>query len=122
MTRRVYLYFTLTFLLGVIIGASGVFFFAWHTGHWHRSSSRNRFVSHLKGELNLSEAQVQQLTQIMEESAKRFADLQKQSAPQFHAVREETRNRIRQILTPDQAAKFDEIVRRWEGKRKHGSP
>ena len=40
--------------------------------------------------------------------------LQEQVRPQFQALHEETRDRIRKILNPDQVARFDEINRQFE--------
>ena len=37
------------------------------------------------------------------ESSEKVRDLQKQMDPQFQAIHQETRARIRQILNPDQA-------------------
>jgi Spy/CpxP family protein refolding chaperone len=123
MTRRAYLYFALTFLLGVIVGGVGVFYYTWHTGHWHRGFSRERVVRHLKRELNLTDAQVQQLNQIMDDAGAKHRQLQQQVEPQFQALHEETQNRIRQILNPDQLQKFNEIVRqREERARQHTGP
>jgi Spy/CpxP family protein refolding chaperone len=118
MSRRAYLYFAFTFLLGAILGASGVFFYAWNTGHWHRGPNRERVVRRLKNELNLSPMQVQQLRQIMDDEGRRFENLQKQAEPQYQAIREETGNRIRQILSPEQTAKFNDMVRRWDERRR----
>jgi Spy/CpxP family protein refolding chaperone len=123
MTRRAYLYFTLTFLLGVIVGAAGVFFYGWYGGRWHRGFEKQHMVRRLTRELNLSDAQVQQLGQLIDGSIKRYSELQAQVEPQYRAVGEETRKQIRQILTPEQATKFDELVRRWEERRKkHAHP
>jgi Spy/CpxP family protein refolding chaperone len=123
MTRRAYIYFALTFLLGVIVGGVGVFYYTWHTGHWHRGFSRERVVRHLKRELNLTDAQVQQLNQIMDDAGAKHRQLQQQVEPQFQALHEETQNRIRQILNPDQLQKFNEIVRqREERARQHTGP
>ena len=72
MSRRAYLYFALTFLLGAIVGGTCVYYYAWSTGHWHRPFNRQSFVSRLKGELNLSDTQVPQLEQILEGSTKKF--------------------------------------------------
>jgi hypothetical protein len=121
MTRRVYFYFALTFLLGIIIGGFGVYFFAWYSGHWRRGFDRERMVSHFKTELNLSDAQVQQLRQILEDTGKKFSDLQKQVEPQFRAVREDADNRIRQILTPEQTAKFNDLIRKREQRHRQRS-
>ena len=119
MTRRVYLYFALTCLLGVIIGAAGTYYFAWYSGRWHRGFNKERIVRHLTRELNLSPTQVQQVNQIMDEERQKFGAMQKQIDPQFRAIREDTRNHIRQILTPEQLPKFNELVRRVDERRKH---
>lgn len=123
MTRRAYLYFVLTFLLGVIVGGSSVYFYGWHSGRWHRPFNRGRVVRYLTRHLNLSDAQVQQLNQIMDESATKYKNLEKQVAPQFDALREDRRNRVRQILRPEQLTKFNELVRqRDERMKKQRSP
>jgi Spy/CpxP family protein refolding chaperone len=118
MSRRAYLYFALTFLLGAILGGAGVYYYAWSTGHWHRPFNRGSFVSRLKAELNLSDTQVTQLEQILDGSTKQFQSAQRQADSQLNAIREETRNRIRQILSPQQTQKFDELVRRWDERRR----
>jgi Spy/CpxP family protein refolding chaperone len=118
MTRRAYLYFIVTFLLGIIVGGAGVLFYGWYGGHWHHGSEKRRVVQRFTRELNLNDAQVKQLDQIMDDSMKRFEDLRKQFEPQFDAAREESNNRIRQILTPEQLVKFNEMVRRFEERRK----
>ena len=119
MSRRAYLYFALTFLLGVVVGGASVYYYAWNTGHWHRPFNRQSFVQRVKSELNLSDTQVPQLEQILEGSTSRFRAAQQQSDAQLNAIRQETRNQIRQILTPEQSQKFDELVRRWDERRRH---
>jgi hypothetical protein len=121
MSRRAYLYFALTFLLGVVVGGASVYYYAWSTGRWHRPFNRQSFVQRVKSELNLSDTQVPQLEQILEGSTSRFAAAQQQSDAQLNAIRQETRNQIRQILTPEQSQKFDELVRRWDERRRHQS-
>ena len=118
MSRRAYLYFALTFLLGVIIGAGSVYYYAWSTGHWHRPFNRQSFVERVKGELSLSDPQVGQLEQILNGSTTRFSASQQQCDAQQNAIRQETRNQIRQILNPEQSRKFDDLVRRWDERRR----
>ncbi len=118
MSRRAYLYFALTFLLGVIVGGTCVYYYAWSTGHWHRPFNRRSFISRLKTELNLSDTQVSQLEQIMDGSTQKFENAQQQVDSQLNAIRQETRDRIRQILSPEQTQKFDVLVRRWDERRK----
>jgi len=118
MSRRAYLYFALTFLLGVILGGTCVYYYAWSTGRWHRPFNRQSFVSRLKGQLNLSDTQVSQLEQILDGSTPRFKSAQQKADSELNAIRQDTRNRIRQILSPEQAQKFDELVRRWDERRR----
>jgi len=118
MSRKVYVYFALVFLLGIVIGGASIYYYGWYTGHWHRGFDRTRVVNHLKSELNLSDTQVQQLTVIMDEGSKNYQALQRQVAPQFDAVRQETRDKVRQILTPEQRVKFEELVRRIDASKR----
>jgi Spy/CpxP family protein refolding chaperone len=123
MTRRVYLYFAVTFLLGVILGGVGVYYFGWSTGRWHRGLNKDRAVARLRRALDLSDAQVQQVSQIFDETSQKMRDLQKQIDPQFQAIREEARSRIHQMLNPEQGKKFDELVKQIdERRRRHGPP
>ena len=118
MSRRAYLYFALTFLLGAIVGGTCVYYYAWSTGYWRRPFNRQSFVSRLKAELNLSDTQVFQLEQILDGSTKKFRAAQQQADSQSNALRQETRNRIRQILSPQQTQEFDALVRRWDERKK----
>ena len=54
--------------------------------------------------------------------SQKVKDLQKQIDPQFQAIHQETRARIRQILDPDQAKKFDEFVRAIDERHKRRGP
>ena len=124
MTRRVYLYFVVTIILGAVLGGVGVYYFLWYTGRLqhHGGFNKDRAVAHLKKELNLSDAQTQQVGQIFDEASQKMRDLQKQIDPQFQAIHLETRARIRQILNPDQAKKFDEFVRQIDERHKRRGP
>jgi hypothetical protein len=121
MSRRAYLYFALTFLLGAIVGGACVYYYAWSTGHWHRPFNKRSFVSRLKSDLDLSEKQVHELEEIVDDSSGKVQSAQQQADSQVNTIRQETRNRIRQILSPKQTQGFDEITRRWDERRKRSS-
>jgi len=121
MSRRAYIYFALTFLLGVVAGGTCVYYYAWSTGHWHRPFNRQSFVSRLKSELDLSDTQVTQLEGIVDGSTAKVRAAQEQSDAQLNVIRQDTRNQIRQILSAQQIRKFDELVRRWDERRKRSS-
>ena len=115
----------MTIILGAVLGGAGVYYFLWNTGRLqhHDGFNKDRAVAHLKKELNLSDAQTQQVGQIFDEASQKVKDLQKQIDPQFQAIHQETRARIRQILNPDQAKKFDEFIRAIDVRHKRqGSP
>ena len=125
MTRRVYFYFIATFVLGAILGGAGAYYFLWHTGRVHPAGGFNkaRAVAHLRKVLSLSDAQTQQIGRIFDESSQKMTDLQKQIDPQFRAIHMETRARIREVLNPDQAKKFDDLVRQIDERHKRrGAP
>ena len=123
MTRRVYLNFSLTFLLGIILGGVGVYYFLWSSGRLaHRGFNRDRAVAHFKKELDLSADQVEKIGAIFDETSQKVRDLQKQMEPQFQALHLETRGRIRQLLNPDQVKKFDELMRQADERHRRHAP
>ncbi len=123
MTRRAYLYFVVTFLLGCVVGGAAMVFLGWHRSHRPRRPDRQRIVRRFTSELKLSADQTAQLDRIFEESFKKMDEQRKQVEPQFQAIRDETSSRIRQILTPEQLPKFNEMLRRYEERRsRQGSP
>jgi Spy/CpxP family protein refolding chaperone len=124
MTRRVYLYFVATIILGAVLGGVGVYYFLWYTGriqHPH-AFSKDRAVAHLKKELSLTDAQTEQVSRIFDETSQKMRDLQKQIDPQFQALHQETRARVREILNPDQAKKFDEFVKSIDERHRRRGP
>ena len=120
MTRHTYLYFVLTFVLGVVVGCGSLFLFALRTGKWRPPFSRERVVKTLSKDLKLSPTQVGELEKIMEENGRQHRELAARMDQQFDALREQSRNRIRQILNTDQLAKFDEIIRQHDERRRRG--
>ena len=121
MSRRAYLYFVFTFLLGAILGGACIYYYAWSTGHWRRPFNRRSFISHLKSDLDLSDKQVNELEQIVDDSTGKVQSAQRQADSLLNGIRQETRNRIRQILSPQQTHEFDELVRRWDERRRRFS-
>lgn len=124
MTRRVYLYFIATFVLGTILGGAGTYYYLWYNGHLlrHDGFNKSRAVARLKQVLNLSEAQEEQVGRIFDDSMQKMSDIQKQMEPQFQAVHTETRARIRQVLSAEQAQKFDDYLRQIDERRKRRGP
>jgi len=123
MTRRVYVYFVITFLLGAVVGGSATYYGLWSRGRLQRHGfNKQHAMDHLTRELNLSGPQVQQVSSILDEAMQRTSALQKQLGPQFDAIHQETRAKIRQLLNPDQAAKFDAFVKAMDERHRREGP
>jgi len=118
MTRRAYFYFALIFVFGAVVGAAGTYYYVWHAGLLRRTFNREHAIARYKNNLHLSDGQVSQLRQILGDWDKQYSDLQKQVEPQFSTLHEQTRDRIRQILSPEQLQKFNETARRNDEARK----
>jgi protein CpxP len=74
-------------------------------------------------ELNLTDAQKEQLKPIMKEQADKMRALRDQNQSQreeLKKLRDENDAKVRAILTPEQAAKFDEIKKQGRGGRRGG--
>ena len=124
MSRRAYLYFILTFVLGLIVGGAGTVYVGWRTGFIRpRRPDADHIVRFLKRELTLDDAQTTQVRQIVRDDQEKMRQVQQQMQPQFEAVRAEGRDRIRKVLNPDQLAKFNQLVERMDSRRKqHRGP
>jgi Spy/CpxP family protein refolding chaperone len=80
-----------------------------------------QLVNRLTGDLNLSPDQQKQLKVILADTQSRYDAIRQQTAPQFDEARDQGRERMRQILTPDQVPKLDDFFRRVdEDRRKRG--
>lgn len=119
MTRRVYLYFVLTFILGIVVGGAGLYMYGWYSGQWQRRHNRHNVVEVLRKKLGLSNSQTAQLKQIVNDMRAKRDAVRQQVEPQFQAIREEARGRTRAILDPQQVQKFNEMVKRWDEWRKN---
>lgn len=118
MSRRAYLYFVLTFVLGIVVGSTGTVFYGWYSGMLRHHPSQEHVLRFLRRELNLTDAQTQEVEQIMRETDEKFKQLHQQVDPQFDAIRDESHDRVRKILNPEQLAKFNDIARRLDERRK----
>ncbi len=71
-----------------------------------RDGGRVRTMAHLKADLNLTPDQAQQIETLLEDLAKYYDNLQ----AQMDDFRQDGKERIKKILTPEQQKKFDKIL------------
>jgi Spy/CpxP family protein refolding chaperone len=71
-------------------------------------------LNRLNKKLHLSPDQKNQVAAVLEKNHPAMTALHEQFRPKFQALREATRTEIRQLLTPSQQKKFDELSAKWD--------
>ena len=83
----------------------------------NRRGDQTRQVTRLTQELNLTAEQQTQLTGILRDTQARFEALRQAMNPRFDEARQQSRNRMRQIVTPEQRPILEEFLRRRDERR-----
>lgn len=112
------------FILGLLLG--GVGDHLWGARVWGSQprplTHRDQIIDSLTRELDLTPAQVQQVTTAVDQKQ---AEINKLYAPldaQRDQIRRQARDQIRAILTPEQQTKFDQFLSRLDAmKRKENA-
>ncbi len=76
-------------------------------------------VNHLKDNLKLDSEQQEMIHQIALETKIQLATIRQQTQPQVTKTLDDATVRVRAILNPDQARKFDEIIKRARADRRN---
>ena len=109
--QKASLWLTLVFVLGVALGGVLGYAFAHRsyaaaptqlTAEQRRVQRREQLVQ----EVGLSQEQQKQVTAILDEAQVSYKSIHAVSDPQVDAVRQKSRDKIRQILTAEQKPKF----------------
>jgi Spy/CpxP family protein refolding chaperone len=82
-----------------------------------RERGRERFVQQLTREVSLSPAQVAKIDEITREREQKMNAIWAEVRPRIHALLEETRTEVDQVLTPEQRQKMQELRRQHEAAR-----
>ena len=114
----------LVFVLGTALGAVLGYAFAHRsyaasapaqlTAEQRRAQKREQ----LAREVGLTPEQQAQVTAILDDAQREYKAIHAVSDPQVDAVRQKSRDKIRQILTADQKPKFEEFIRKMDEERK----
>ncbi len=80
-----------------------------------------RAVSRLTRDLDLTPDQQQRLSEILTNTQSRYNAIRQQMNPQFDQARAQSRDQIRQILTPEQQPKFEDFLRQLDEERRKKS-
>ena len=126
--RRAALWVGVVFLLGALLGGVTGYLFA---GHSHADTRmplsdderRLQKVEKLTKELSLTPDQQKQLDSVMRDAQSKFKGIREASQPQIDAIRQQAREKVRAILTPDQKPKYEDYLRKLDEERKrNGQP
>jgi hypothetical protein len=107
------------FLLGVVLGGLGTYL--WGQRVWGMRSgprSHAQIVADLTRELELTQEQQKQLSAITEDTQAKWRALYSPLDAHREQIREQSRERIRAILTSDQQPKFDQFMQRLDEQRR----
>ena len=110
------------FLTGAVVGGLAVHVFGdriWST----RASSANTpvtkddFLQQLGQQLDLTRAQRSQIEGIMDQTISDYHRILVPISPELEQARQQGRQRIREVLTPQQLPKFEVFIRRLDEQR-----
>jgi Spy/CpxP family protein refolding chaperone len=119
MNRKAVFLVIVVFVLGLVLGGLGVYVGAERFGLTYSGRrGPGRTVERLTRELNLTSEQQQKLTAILEDSRARYQAIYEQYRPQMDQVRQDGRQKIRALLTPEQLPKFEAYLQRLDEARK----
>jgi protein CpxP len=119
-SRTAILLIVALFLLGVAIGAIGTHALGERVwgARQEQHHDHDRIVRELTHQLELTPDQQKQLTAIIDETRAKYHALFEPLRPQQDQIRQQGREKIRAILTPDQRPKFEEFLRQLDEERK----
>jgi len=119
------------FVLGIALGVLGTYMEGYRVfgaGMMHRQPpdrspaaqqrGRQARVEQMTKDLNLTPEQQQKLDATLSQIQTRYGGIHDQFRAQEDQARKMGRDEIRAILTPDQVAKFDEMLRKMDEERK----
>ena len=108
------------FLLGALLG--GVGNHVWGERVWGKQTissqpTKGTIVRDLTNQLQLTPDQQKQLGVIVDDTRTQWRALYTTIEPRHEEIRQQSRDRIRAILTPDQKPKFEEFMKRIDEQR-----
>lgn len=109
------LLWVMVFLLGGMAGAVGYHLYC------EQKPKSDDFIEEMARDLKLDAQQTESLREIFDEAIKRYRELKQQYQPQFKTIRNETDEKIKSILRPDQQLLFEERLKKFR-QSKHQSP
>src|SRR5712692_425422 len=115
------------FVIGFVAGALALNLYQRLTSSSNKDMPRNGtefLIKRMNDKVGLSSAQQDQIKKILDETNDKYRDIRKDMEPRikdfeprFNTVRQESRDRIRALLTPDQLPKYEQMVTEHDKQR-----
>jgi Spy/CpxP family protein refolding chaperone len=119
--RKAVLLVFVLFVLGIALGSVGTYVVTSHVLAARPQATQARTSDHMAlftRDLNLNPDQQSQIQAILNDSRSRYAELHEKLDPEYEQVRQQGREHIRQVLTPEQRPKFEELLRQMDEERR----
>lgn len=125
-SRKAFLIVLVLFVLGIALGSVGTYLVTIRVQAARLQTAPARNPGHTMAmftrDLNLNPDQQSQIQAILNDTRARYAELHEKLDPEYEQVRQQGRDRIRQVLTPDQRPKFEELLRQMDEDRRKRQP
>jgi len=118
--RKAMLLVFLVFVLGIALGSVGMYVVTTRVLAARPQSSVSLPSNHMAmftRDLNLTPDQQTQIQAILNDTRAHYATLHDKFDPEYERARHEGRQRIREVLTPEQRPKFEDLLRQIDQER-----
>lgn len=107
------------FALGCAAGALGLTAYrSWARGEGRGGPRGGRGFERVFDRLDLSDEQKAQVRQILGDARAELDAMRRESEPRFEEVRRRSDERLRQVLTPEQWQRFQQLKEEMRGRRR----
>jgi Spy/CpxP family protein refolding chaperone len=120
-SRKALLLVFVLFVLGIALGSVGTYVVTTRVLAARPQATPARNADHMAmftRDLNLTPDQQNQIQAILNDTRAHYAALHQKLDPEYEEVRHQGRVRIRQVLTPEQLPKFEELLRQMDEERR----
>ena len=120
-SRKAFLLVLLVSALGIGLGSVGTYMVSTRVHAARPQQAAYNPANHMArftSDLNLNPDQQKQIQAILTETRARYAEIHSHADPEYDKARHEGREKIRQILTPEQKPKFEDMLRRFDEERR----
>jgi Spy/CpxP family protein refolding chaperone len=117
------LYVGLIFSSGVVLGVFGHSLYAVTTvrsgsGSLSPEALRKKRLAEMQSRLKLSDDQFAKVNSIMDETRAKFHEVRERYRPEMDALESAQRDKVRSILSPEQRAEYEKILKEREQQQK----